>query len=203
MRLVILESPLAGDIAANVRFAKQAVRDCLARGEAPLASHLLFVQPGVLQDGVAEERQIGMAAGWAWYSCPTATAVFYMNRGMSSGMLGALDVAGVQKTPIEFRYLDPVKAAADRIHDGRPLWKAAAFTPPAKGTVADGQTGRLEASRNLRAPTPAAPFQASVEGLVAAYYPTMEAAQAGAELWDAWLATCPDGRATIARVTGH
>lgn len=203
MRLVILESPFAGDIAANIQLAKSAVRDCLARGEAPIASHLLFTQPGILRDGVPEERQLGIAAGWAWYSCPTATAVFYMNRGLSSGMAGALDVAAAQHTPVEFRYLDPVATAADRIHDGRPLWKAAAFTAPAKGTVAEGQMGRLEASHNLRAPMPGAPYQASLAGLVAAYYPTMEAAQAGAELWDAFLATCPTGRAAIARVTGH
>lgn len=203
MRLVILESPFAGDIPGNISFAKKAVRDCLQRGEAPIASHLLFTQAEILRDNVPEERRLGIAAGWAWYSCPTATAVFYMNRGMSSGMLGALDVAGVQKTPVEFRYLDPVPEANLRAFDPRPLWKAAAFQAPAKGTVAEGLTGRLEASRNRRAPTPGAPYQASVAGLVASYYPTMEQAQAGAELLDAYLAQCPDGRAAIARVTGH
>jgi hypothetical protein len=40
MRRVILESPFAGDIEAYVAYARRCLRDCLARGEAPIASHL-------------------------------------------------------------------------------------------------------------------------------------------------------------------
>jgi hypothetical protein len=57
VRLVILESSYAGDIEANVEYARRCVRDALARGEAPIASHLLYTQPGVLRDAVPEERQ--------------------------------------------------------------------------------------------------------------------------------------------------
>lgn len=46
MRRVVLESPFAGDVERNVRYAKACIRDCLSRGEAPIASHLLFTQPG-------------------------------------------------------------------------------------------------------------------------------------------------------------
>ena len=42
MRLVIIESPYAGDIEANVVSARACVRDSLSRGEAPIASHLLY-----------------------------------------------------------------------------------------------------------------------------------------------------------------
>ena len=42
MRFVIVESPYAGDVAANVEYARAAVADCLRRGEAPFASHLLY-----------------------------------------------------------------------------------------------------------------------------------------------------------------
>jgi hypothetical protein len=42
MRWVILESPYAGDVEANVAYARAAVRDSLMRGEAPIASHLLL-----------------------------------------------------------------------------------------------------------------------------------------------------------------
>jgi hypothetical protein len=34
MRLVVIESPFAGDVAANVAYAKRAVHDCLMRAEA-------------------------------------------------------------------------------------------------------------------------------------------------------------------------
>ena len=40
MKLVILESPYAGDVEANVEYARACVRDSLSRGEAPIASHL-------------------------------------------------------------------------------------------------------------------------------------------------------------------
>jgi hypothetical protein len=46
MRRVIIESPYSGDVETNVAYARAALRDCLSRGEAPLASHLLYTQPG-------------------------------------------------------------------------------------------------------------------------------------------------------------
>ena len=50
MRRLMLKSPYAGDIATNVDYARACLRDCLQRGEAPLASHLLYTQPDVLDD---------------------------------------------------------------------------------------------------------------------------------------------------------
>src|SRR5690606_3550939 len=41
-RLVILESPYAGNIDLNIDYARAAVRDSLSRGESPIASHLLY-----------------------------------------------------------------------------------------------------------------------------------------------------------------
>lgn len=54
LRLVIVESPYAGDIEANVAYARRCLRDSLARGEAPIASHLLYTQEGVLRDDVPD-----------------------------------------------------------------------------------------------------------------------------------------------------
>lgn len=90
MRRVILESPYAGDIEANVAYARRCLRDCLQRGEAPIASHLLFTQPGVLRDDVPEERKLGIEAGLAWGGVADY-AVFYTDRGWSGGMRGALE----------------------------------------------------------------------------------------------------------------
>lgn len=42
------------------------MRDCLERGEARIASHLRYAQPGILRDGVPEERRLGIEAGFAW-----------------------------------------------------------------------------------------------------------------------------------------
>lgn len=99
MKLVVLESPYAGRgdndrekahaLSANVSYARRCVRDCLLRDEAPIASHLLFTQEGVLRDEVPEERALGIKAGLVWL--PRADySVYYTDRGWSSGMLAAL-----------------------------------------------------------------------------------------------------------------
>lgn len=89
MKLVILESPYAGDVEANVAYARACLLDSLRRGEAPIASHLLHTQ--VLDDTAPEERALGIAAGLAWRTVPGVLPVFYVDRGWSRGMLAARD----------------------------------------------------------------------------------------------------------------
>ena len=110
MRLVILESPYAGDIEANVEYARRCVRDALARGEAPIASHLLYTQPGVLRDEVPEERQWGIDAGLAWANRADATVV-YTDKGISSGMKHGIANAERAGRPIEYRTLSTALCA--------------------------------------------------------------------------------------------
>ena len=86
-RLVIIESPYAGDIKRNTAYARRALLDSLRRGEYPIASHLLY--PQVLDEAKAHERQMGIDAGLAWREVADA-AVFYVDLGMSPGMLAAL-----------------------------------------------------------------------------------------------------------------
>jgi hypothetical protein len=102
MKRVILESPYAGDIEANVDYARACVRDSLTRGEAPIASHLLYTQPGILKDEVPEERQWGIDAGLAWATSAEATVV-YTDRGVSRGMSYGIDNATKAGRPIEYR----------------------------------------------------------------------------------------------------
>lgn len=68
MKRVIIESPFSArsglkDVNLNVEYARACVRDSVLRGEAPIASHLLFTQPGILDDAKPEERQLGIDAG--------------------------------------------------------------------------------------------------------------------------------------------
>lgn len=104
MRLVILESPYSGDVDANVAYARRCLHDCLARGEAPIASHLLFTQPGVLDDTVPGERAAGIAAGLAWVKVADATVV-YTDRGVSPGMQYGIAEATMAGKPVEYRTL--------------------------------------------------------------------------------------------------
>lgn len=105
MRLVILESPYAGSVKKNIEYARRCVRDCLLRGEAPIASHLLYTQKGILNDNVPHERLQGIEAGHAWFRVADACVV-YQDRGISNGMVAGVTAAKKAGIPIEIRYLD-------------------------------------------------------------------------------------------------
>ena len=102
MKLVILESPFAGDIDRNIKYARECLRDSLNRGEAPLASHLLYTQEGVLDDLIEEERMLGINAGLEWVKM-ASLHVFYIDYGMSDGMKYAREYAKNLKIDTEYR----------------------------------------------------------------------------------------------------
>jgi hypothetical protein len=102
MRRVILESPYQGNVEVNVAYARSCMRDCLMRGEVPIASHLLYTQKGVLDDNDPRERELGIAAGLAWGLVASAF-VFYTDLGWSPGMCNALDFAKREGVSFEFR----------------------------------------------------------------------------------------------------
>lgn len=106
MRRVILESPYAGDVEANVAYARRCVRDSLCRGEAPIASHLLYTQPGILRDEEPAERQWGIDAGLAWRAVAEATVV-YTDLGVSRGMEYGMAAAKAAGLPVELRSIEP------------------------------------------------------------------------------------------------
>lgn len=102
MKRVILESPYAGNIEQNIAYAKLCVKDCLLRGESPMASHLLYTQEGILDDKDPVERNIGVEAGLTWLNV-AELHVFYVDYGYSSGMLYALDLSKRLGIPMEER----------------------------------------------------------------------------------------------------
>lgn len=111
MRLVIVESPYAGktefEIARNVVYARACMRDCLMRGEAPFASHLLYTQPGILDDNNPEERALGIKVGFEWGKRADATVV-YVNLGVTEGMQWGIESAKAKNRPVEERCLSSV-----------------------------------------------------------------------------------------------
>ncbi len=104
MRLVILESPFAGAVEENLTYGRACIRDCLDRGESPIASHLLYTQPGILDDDIPAERALGINAGHAWMRAADACVV-YVDRRISEGMLQGIRVALRHGLPIEYRRL--------------------------------------------------------------------------------------------------
>lgn len=100
--LVVIESPLSGDFARNVRYARLCGLDCIRRGEAPYASHLLMTQ--FLDDALPEERKLGMEAGFAWGAKGDIVAV-YQDLGISGGMRMGIENAERRGQKIEYRRL--------------------------------------------------------------------------------------------------
>ena len=98
--MVYLESPYAGEVERNEKYARRAMADSLARGESPFLSHLLYTQ--VLDDLNPEERKQGMNAGFDWAKKADVT-VFYVDYGMSNGMVRGALIAQHDGRPVEFR----------------------------------------------------------------------------------------------------
>lgn len=104
MRRVMIESPFAGDVYRNLRYLRAAMRDSLDRGESPFASHALYTQPGVLDDGDPVERARGIEAGIRWGELADLIVV-YADLGVSDGVEFACDVYRAMGKPIEYRSL--------------------------------------------------------------------------------------------------
>lgn len=100
-KLVIIESPYAGDVEQNLVYARACLRDSLERGEAPIASHLLYTQPNVLDDNVPIERLWGIDAGRR----VADLHAFYVDRGWSIGMRAAQVFCIDNNKPYEIRSL--------------------------------------------------------------------------------------------------
>ena len=96
----------AGNIARNVKYARACVADSVARGEAPFASHLIYTQPGILDDTDPDERRQGIEAGLEWGRFADLTAV-YTDLGLSEGMRLGLGRANHDGRRVEFRNLAP------------------------------------------------------------------------------------------------
>ena len=60
-KLIYIASPYAGDIEANISFAKKACRYAIRQGHTPIAVHLLY--PQMLDDGDPVERETGLRLG--------------------------------------------------------------------------------------------------------------------------------------------
>lgn len=100
---VIVESPFAGGF-SNVRYSRECLRDCIARGESPFASHLLYTQKGVLDDKIPSERERGIATANAWLEVADYVVV-YGDLGITEGMEKGIAKAIKAGKPVQYRWL--------------------------------------------------------------------------------------------------
>lgn len=135
---VMVESPYNGpDQAAiddNIAYALHCMHDALARGEAPMLTHLLYTRTTADGTHVTDAanaqvtRAFGLDAALAWRQRASKT-VLYTDRGVSSGMARAADEAGLLDQPVERRSLPhwaarkqgPLDAAGSPRHIARLL----------------------------------------------------------------------------------
>mgnify|MGYP001614724086 CR=1 FL=1 len=110
VRFVDVETPYSGEneeqIRKNLLYARACVRDCLIREEVPFASHLFYTQPGILDDKVQKERDIGINCGKELIeSLPGIVTVVYQDLGISKGMQYGIDRAIQNRRNVEYRLL--------------------------------------------------------------------------------------------------
>lgn len=131
VKFVDVETPYSGrneeEIKMNLLYARACVRDCLLRGEIPFASHLFFTQPGILDDNIQTEREMGINAGKELIeSLPDIITVVYENLGISRGMKYGIDRANKNGRIVEYRTLENKWAEKEldiaRKHSHSALW---------------------------------------------------------------------------------
>ena len=106
--LTLIESPYAGtpeEILENEAYARHAVKDCLSRNEIPFASHILYTQPGVLDDTQSAQRRLGIEAGLIMGQLCQKTAL-YEDRGITPGMEEGVERAFSFGRNVEHRNLN-------------------------------------------------------------------------------------------------
>lgn len=101
-KLVVVESPYAGDVARNTRYLEACLLDCVRRGESPYASHKMLTT--CLNDLLPDERATGIEAGLAW-TTRCDLQVFYEDLGWSDGMKAAWAKCIAECRPKEVRRL--------------------------------------------------------------------------------------------------
>lgn len=110
-KLVVIESPFKGEMGRNITYVRACMKHSLLNGEAPFASHALYTLPGVLDDTIPEQRQMGMWAGFDWGACADITAV-YVDFGISDGMETGIANARAAGRRVSYRCLPPAMMAA-------------------------------------------------------------------------------------------
>ena len=146
MKRVQILSPFRGESSAierrHVEYAKAAMRDCFARGEAPWAPHLLY--PQVMSDLNESERQVSIEAGCNWLARADLVAA-YIDLGISAGMRLELEQArrcGVQvvERRLSGWHEPPApRTTAQRIQDLRRAGARVDVCIPLAAAVVDGE----------------------------------------------------------------
>ncbi len=88
--VAVIESPYASrngrELLNNINYARACMKDSFERGEIPFASHLLYTQPGILDDSIKEERNKGIEVGFYLTDKIANVIAVYTDLGITEGM---------------------------------------------------------------------------------------------------------------------
>ena len=105
MRLVIVETPFDADrVEEHTNYLHLCLRDCLMRGEAPLAA-AAYRQPNIVNNADPWERRLAIYAGTEWAATAEATIV-YSDFGITAEMQEGIACADGLGRVIEYRKLN-------------------------------------------------------------------------------------------------
>lgn len=104
VKLVVIESPWAGlDAGPQAKhYLKQCIRDSIARGELPWASHAMFAWTEALYEGDEEQRAEGLILNKKMILRADMIAI-YTDKGKSAGMKDAETWAKMHGKNVEYR----------------------------------------------------------------------------------------------------
>lgn len=105
MRRINIESPYAGDVEENIKYARRCIQSVINQGDSPFASHLLY--PQCLNDKDPAERRLGMKCGFEWMYV-AHQSVLFVDRGISDGMKQGEKEAERWFVPLAYKRLDPL-----------------------------------------------------------------------------------------------
>lgn len=131
--VVIIESPYLGGVHWAVQYAKLCMLDALRAGKAPLASHLLY--PGLLDDRVEADRNLGMRAGWSCYNKMAQQCRVYTDLGITKGMKLGMEHAKLHNVQINYYSFGATVRDMIICQDMDPRDVFAAVPEPAKYSV--------------------------------------------------------------------
>jgi len=104
---VLVESPFSSTSpfqqARYILYLEACIKHSLEKEEAPFASHGHY--PHFLNDNDPEERALGMSCGRAW-ALKADLVAFYLDLGMSPGMLRMEIFCGSNNIPFEVRKIE-------------------------------------------------------------------------------------------------
>lgn len=117
---VILESPFAGDVASNVKYAKALIHDLAYQGVAASASHLLYTQ--MLDDTKDFDRNLGINKGLDY--AHNKDSIIGIDRGISTGMKYGIQRAINENRNYTFKTLSKNKKVISEVNSLRDIQDA-------------------------------------------------------------------------------